>query len=49
MRSYYYVTGIMFINYLDKDAKLKTIEGVVCSITHTITEDWTKTTYIKIY
>ena len=39
----------MFVNYLDKDDKLKTIEGVVCSITHTITEDWTKTTYIKIY
>ena len=37
------------VNYVDEDAKLKTIEGVVCSITHTIAEDWTKTTYIKIY
>lgn len=39
----------MFVNYLDKNAKLKTIEGVVCSITHTFASDWTKTTYIKIY
>ena len=39
----------MIVNYLDKDSKLKSIEGVVCSITHTIEVDWTKTTYIKIY
>lgn len=39
----------MIVNYVDEDAKLKTIEGVVCSITHTIAEDWIKTTYIKIY
>ncbi len=35
--------------YLDKDDKLKTIEGVVCAITHTIASDYTKTTYIKLY
>ena len=39
----------MVVNYVDEDAKLKTIEGVVCAITHTIASDWTKTTYIKLY
>ena len=39
----------IIINYLDKDNELQTIEGVVCSITHIIAKDCTKTTYIKIY
>ena len=39
----------MVINYVDEDAKLKTIEGVVCSIHHVISSDYHKTIFIKIY